>query len=398
MAGLSAPGITPAWTPGRLRRTLIRPPIKRVSGAGSLDTFSRKRENGSLGLLLIIAGTLAGHVTANACRGIRKFHATAFRSSMARADNLPDTTAMTRSLLLLLACALLPACAQQPVAQAAPATSEDRPGVTGRLLHHEQFPSRYVAARNVDVWLPPGYDADGATRYPVVYMHDGQNLFYPKHSYTGDEWGVDEVMTGLIAGGDIRPAIVVGVWNTPARVGEYMPRKAVLTDTIATGVEGFAPVPRGDVVSDRYLRFLVEELKPFVDAHYRTLPGRDDTFVMGSSMGGMISAYAIAEYPEVFGGAAALSTHWPACDGCVVDWLAAHLPDPRTHRIYFDHGTRTLDAAYAPYQQRMDAAMREHGYVAGANWISRVFDGDAHEEKSWRARFHVPLRFLLPRE
>lgn len=301
---------------------------------------------------------------------------------------------MMRYLFLFFACLPLLACAQQPVAQAV----KDRPGVTGRLLHHEQFPSQYVASRNIDIWLPPGYDADAAMRYPVVYMHDGQNLFYPKHSYTGDEWGVDETMTRLITEGEIRPAIVVGIWNTPARIGEYMPQKAVITETIATGVEGFAPLPRSDVVSDRYLRFLVEELKPFVDDRYRTLPGRDDTFIMGSSMGGLISAYAIAEYPDVFGGAAALSTHWPACDGCVVDWLAAHLPDPRTHRIYFDHGTQTLDAAYAPYQQRMDAVMREHGYVAGENWVSRVFEGDAHAERSWSARLDVPLQFLLQRD
>jgi len=116
---------------------------------------------------------------------------------------------------------------------------------------------------------------------------------------------------------------------------------------------------------------------------------------MGSSMGGLVSAYAMAEYPRVFGGAAALSTHWPAGDGCVVDWLAAHLPDPGTHRFYFDHGTRTLDAAYAPYQSRMDAAMRKGGYIDGRNWKSRVFDGADHSEKSWHARLDVPLQFLL---
>jgi len=293
--------------------------------------------------------------------------------------------------LLLAACAAMPAQDATPPA-VAPAVTQ---GVTGTLRHHEQFASRHVAARNVDVWLPPGYDSDPEQRYPVIYMQDGQNLFYPKYSYTGDEWGVDETMTALIAKHQIRPAIVVGIWNTPQRIGEYMPEKAVVTDPLPTGVEGFAPVPRKDIVSDRYLDFVVDELKPFIDAHYRTLPGRDDTFVMGSSMGGLISAYAVAEYPGVFGGAAAMSSHWPAGDGCVVDWLAAHLPDPATHRFYFDHGTATLDAAYAPYQQRMDEAMRSHGYVDGRDWISRVYDGADHSEKSWRARLDVPLRFLL---
>lgn len=310
-------------------------------------------------------------------------------------------------ILLLCACLALPACtATAPradttadAAKAAAAPADDAgttpPGVTGTLRHHGNFPSRHVAARNVDVWLPPGYDADPTRRYPVVYAQDGQNLFYPKHAYTGDEWGVDEVMTALIGKGEVRPAIVVGIWNTPQRIGEYMPEKAVTMDPIPTGVEAFAPVPRKDIISDDYLAFMVGELKPFIDAHYRTLPGRDDTFAMGSSMGGLISAYAVAEYPDVFGGAAALSPHWPACDGCVVDWLAAHLPDPATHRFYFDHGTATLDAAYAPFQQRMDAAMRTHGYVDGRSWMSRVYEGADHSEKSWHARLDVPLRFLL---
>jgi enterochelin esterase-like enzyme len=300
--------------------------------------------------------------------------------------------------VLLCACLALAACtttASRSETAAASNAAATPPGVTGILRHHDSFPSRHVAPRNVDVWLPPGYDDDPARRYPVVYAQDGQNLFYPKHAYTGDEWGVDEVMTALVERGEIRPAIVVGIWNTPQRIGEYMPEKAVTMDPMPTGVEGFAPVPRGDIVSDDYLAFIVGELKPFIDAHYRTLPGREDTFAMGSSMGGLISAYAVAEYPDVFGGAAALSSHWPACDGCVVDWLAAHLPDPATHRFYFDHGTATLDAAYAPYQQRMDAAMRAHGYVEGRNWLSRTYPGADHSEKSWHARLDVPLRFLL---
>jgi enterochelin esterase-like enzyme len=119
---------------------------------------------------------------------------------------------------------------------------------------------------------------------------------------------------------------------------------------------------------------------------------------MGSSMGGLISLYAAARYPEVFGGVGAVSTHWPACDGCVVDWLAAHMPDPRTHRLYFDHGTATLDAMYAPHQTRMDAALRAGGYVESENWITRRFEGAEHNEAAWRARGDTPLRFLLGKD
>jgi enterochelin esterase-like enzyme len=266
---------------------------------------------------------------------------------------------------------------------------------TGTVDSYQAFPSAHVPARNVDVWLPPGYADHPRTRYPVLYLHDGQNQFDPALSYTGVDWGVDEAMTRLIAEGRVREAIVVAVWNTPRRLQEYMPRKPVTGDSLAIGVEGFPPIPAASIDSDAYLRFLVDELKPFIDSTYRTRTDRDDTFVMGSSMGGLISLYAMAEYPEVFGGVGAVSTHWPIGDGVAVDWLAQHLPDPRRHRIYYDHGTATLDASYAPYQARMDAAMRAAGYTPGRHWVTRRFEGAEHSERAWRARVDEPLLFLL---
>lgn len=299
------------------------------------------------------------------------------------------------TILLALALPVLASCSQAPIRDADGAREVLAPGVTGRLLRYDAFASRDVAPRDIDVWLPPGYGSDPVRRYPVLYMHDGQNLFDPASSYAGVDWGIDETMTRLIAEGRVRAAIVVGVWNSPARFAEYMPQKAAAGAMVATGVEGYAPIPTGDLRADAYLRFLVEELKPFIDDHYRTLPGRDDTFVMGSSMGGLVSLYAVAEYPQIYGGVGAVSTHWPAGDGATVDWFAAHLPDPRTHRLYFDHGTATIDAAYAPYQARMDAALRAAGYDDGRNWISRRFEGAAHDERAWRTRVEIPLRFLL---
>src|ERR1035437_542429 len=255
-------------------------------------------------------------------------------------------------------------------------------------------PRRVRYRADVNFALPPGYDQNSSAKYPVLYMHDGQNLFDPHLSYTGVPWGVDKAIARLSSEGNIRAAIVVSIWNTPKRFGEYMPQKAVSVTNTAQ-LPGI-PIPTHDeIVSDNYLKFIVEELKPFIDAHYRTLPGRADTFIMGSSMGGLISAYAVAEYPKVFGGAACLSTHWPIADGAVVTYLRAHLPDPNTHRFYFDHGTATLDAQYAPYQDRMDAAMEAAGYTEGKNWISRTYSGADHSERSWNARIDVPLQFLL---
>jgi predicted alpha/beta superfamily hydrolase len=266
---------------------------------------------------------------------------------------------------------------------------------TGITESWQAFPSRHVPARDVDLWLPPGYYDHPNKRYPVLYMHDGQNLFDPSLSYTGIDWDIDGAMTRLIERGEIREAIVVGVWNTPQRFAEYMPRAPVRGDTISSGVPGRPPGRSADIRSDAYLAFLVEELKPFIDAHYRTVPGRDDTMIMGSSMGGLISLYALGKYPQVFGGVGAVSTHWPVCDGCVIDWLNTALPKPGTHRLYFDHGTATLDALYPPHQAKMDATMRTLGYREGHNLVTRRFEGAEHNEAAWKTRVEIPLRFLL---
>lgn len=275
-------------------------------------------------------------------------------------------------------------------------TGAAHPARAGTVVRHDAFESQNVLPRNVDVWLPPGYSIDEAARYPVIYMHDGENLFDAADAKFGVEWGLDEVMTELIAAGEIRPAIVVGIWSLGAgRYAEYMPQKAAPPGPIDFQVPSSPALTGQQLVSDRYLRFLVTELKPFIDGRYRTLPGRDDTFLMGSSMGGLISAYAISEYPDTFGGAACVSTHWPAGHGVVAGYLATHLPDPATHRIYFDFGTQTLDAGYEPFQRRMDEAMRRAGFVEGRNWVTLKFGGAEHNETSWRERAHVPLKFLL---
>ena len=268
------------------------------------------------------------------------------------------------------------------------------PGITGTLLRHASVSSAHVAARNVDVWLPAGYLQEPGRRYPVLYMHDGQNLFDPATSYGGVDWGVDEAMTRLIDAGELRPAIIVGIWSTSQRREEYMPQRAV-QGRVNFNVPGAPDAEAGEIISDRYLAFLVEELKPFIDAAYRTLPDRADTYVMGSSMGGLVSQYAMSRYPEVFGGAACVSTHWPAGEGIALDDFAGHLPDPATHRYYFDFGTATLDSTYEPYQRRADEILRKAGYVEGQNWITLRFEGAEHSERAWRLRVDQPLRFLI---
>jgi predicted alpha/beta superfamily hydrolase len=139
---------------------------------------------------------------------------------------------------------------------------------------------------------------------------------------------------------------------------------------------------------------LVEEVKPFMDANYPTLPDQKNTFVMGSSMGGLISLYAISQYPDVFRGAGCLSTHWLAGFNELVDEMAKILPDPKTHKLYFDYGTLGHDAQYEPFQRRMSMHVLKAGY-GEANWETCRFEGADHNEAAWRARVEIPLEFLL---
>ncbi len=281
--------------------------------------------------------------------------------------------------------------------------------ITGTVERYEAFPSRWVDARNVDVWLPEGYGR-GGEKYDVVYMHDGQMLFDPAVTWNRQSWGADETLGKLVASGQIRPCILVGIWNNGVyRHAEFMPRKAMDYMTgeerrkileYATPEKGL--LYRGELRADHYLRFLVTELKPLIDRNYRTRSSPRHTFIAGSSMGGMISLYAICEYPKVFGGAACLSTHWTGTyytvgnpvPGAMAAYLRDHLPSPVRHRIYFDFGTKTLDTLYRPFQAAVDRVMQEQGYNR-RNWITREFPGDDHSENAWKRRFEIPVRFLL---
>jgi predicted alpha/beta superfamily hydrolase len=265
----------------------------------------------------------------------------------------------------------------------------------GQLRRYPDFASRHVSARHVDVWCPPGSDSRPDLRYPVLYVQDGQNLFDPALAYGGVDWGMDEALGQLIQAGQISGAIVVGIWNSPDRWRDYMPAKPLTTPHGQELLTRFIREVGGEPLSDRYLQFLVEELKPFIDKHYPTRPAQPDTFIMGSSMGGLISLYALVECPQVFGGAGCLSTHWPAGGEALVEWLGHALPPAGRHKLYFDYGTATLDAEYEPYQQRMDEFVRAAGYRAGQDWLTRKFEGAEHSERAWRQRVHVPLAFLL---
>lgn len=258
--------------------------------------------------------------------------------------------------------------------------------VVGELHAHERFYSSELRnTRTVWVWVPPGYATRESVRYPVVYMHDGQNLFDAATAAFGVEWGVDEACWEGIQRQTMRPCIVVGMENTPDRFGEYTP-------SAAGGVGGRAPA---------YGRMIVNEVKPFVDANYRTLTGEEDTFVAGSSLGGLVSLYLVREYPQVFGGCGALSPSlWWDGEALLKEaerdarWAAGK-------RIWLDMGTAEsgwgYEGAHVARTLRMKVALARAGLREGpgGELVCRIVEGAVHEEAAWALRVGEVITHLV---
>lgn len=280
--------------------------------------------------------------------------------------------------------------------------------VSGQLVRIENFRSNYVTTRNIDIWLPEGYS--DTVNYAVLYMHDGQMLYDPNLSWNKQAWKIDEVASGLLAKNQIKNFIVVGVWNGgPTRHADYFPQKPYKQlsptekDTVTAQLQRAGRTKdRFQPQSDKYLQFIVKELKPYIDSNYSVYTNREHTVIAGSSMGGLISLYALCEYPDIFGGAACLSTHWTGTftlennpvPNAFLKYLKKHLPNPKTHRIYFDCGDQTLDALYPKIQMQVDRLMIKKGFT-DHNWLTKYFPGEEHSEQAWNKRLHIPLRFLL---
>lgn len=279
---------------------------------------------------------------------------------------------------------------------------------SGSLKLYPDFQSQYIGSRTVAVWLPEGYSPK--EQYSVLYMNDGQALFDANANWNKQEWQVDETAGRLIAQGKTQKFIVVAIWNAQLRRhSEYFPQKPFESlaqqqqDSLyALGKVQNQPLLATKVASDQYLKFLVKELKVFVDHTFSVKKGKENTFIAGSSMGGLISMYALCEYPDIFGGAACLSTHWIGTfepknnpiPQAFMTYLKRNLPSPLTHKIYFDYGDQTLDAVYEPFQKEADSILMAKGYT-DKNWTTRKFPGADHSENAWAARLEIPLVFLL---
>ncbi|MDG4716768.1 alpha/beta hydrolase [Winogradskyella marincola] len=285
-------------------------------------------------------------------------------------------------------------------------TVEDAKLASGQLLRVEDFPSEYIKPRPVDVWLPKDYSED--KKYNVLYMHDGQMLFDSTTTWNKQEWKIDEWATQLREDDRVENFIVVGIYNIPKiRWQDLFPQKAFDSyldeETRESLLEEAVNADKDTkFYGNNYLKFIVEELKPVIDSTYSVYTDQEHTFVMGSSMGGLMSMYAISEYPEVFGGAACLSTHWigaaPREDNPIPDaifkYMEDNLPQAGQHKLYFDYGNKTLDKHYPQYAPRVDAILKQKGYTED-NAKNLFFEGTDHSENSWNARLDQPLTFLL---
>ena len=251
--------------------------------------------------------------------------------------------------------------------------------VVGDLRIHEFRSSFLDASRTVAIWLPPSYEKDDVSRFPVLYLHDGQNLFDRATAF-GEEWQVDETAMALIHRGEIAPIIVVGVYNAgDGRVDDYTP----------------SPDPshgRGGRVA-LHGRMLVEELKPWIDQTYRTLPSAASTALGGSSLGGLSTLYVGLRYSTAFG---MLAVHSPAVwwDNRViirhVEALSGRLP----LRIWLDAGTAEGAAVIPDLRALRDTLLRK-GWRLGRDLAYLEVEGAGHDEAAWAARVAPMLHYFF---
>jgi predicted alpha/beta superfamily hydrolase len=228
--------------------------------------------------------------------------------------------------------------------------------------------------RALRIYLPPSYNENAAKRYPVLYMHDGQNLFDAKTASYGVEWGIDETINRLVATGVMDEVIVVGIDNTPERIPEYTP---------------CCDPKYGGGKLNAYDAFIVETVKPYVDRTYRTLPGKDTTAIMGSSLGGLASVLIAQRHPDIFSKAAGVSSSFWWNNGA----LLAKVPDRVPVKFYLDAGTRDdgLDDT-----TKMRDAMLAKGYRETDDLMFYKAEGARHNEASWAARVEKPLTWFFP--
>jgi len=260
--------------------------------------------------------------------------------------------------------------------------------LTGDIQQHAQFRSRILKnQRDIWVYLPPGYRFSTSRRYPVFYLHDGQNVFDAATAFGGTEWNADETAEELIKRRLVEPLIIVAVGGTGEdRIHEYTPTSGQLEPNGASDAKG-----RG--LLRAYGRFLVEELKPFIDQTYRTRPDKDSTGLGGSSLGGLASLILSFWFPDTFTRIAALSPSvwW---DDSVIHQIVEEINDaPRSSKVWLDTGTH--EEGWERVGHLRDQLI-ERGWRLHNDLHYKEVQGAEHTEWAWSARFEAVLRFLFP--
>ncbi len=246
-------------------------------------------------------------------------------------------------------------------------------GITGTVRYHNVYSPQLDNTRDVIVWLPPSYTENDNKQYPVLYMHDGQNIIDSYTGFQGLEWKVDEVATALIDSGLIREIIIVGIYCTEDRTAEY------------------SPLGKGRQYSD----FLIATVMPLVDSTYRTLSGPSNTAVMGSSMGGIISFHLAWEHPDVFGMAGCLSPAFLVDRREIVKRVRRYDGPNKSLKLYIDKGSVGLEKRLQPAINKMMPLLKKHGFKAGKDLIYYIAEGAEHNEDAWAQRIHIPLKFFF---
>ena len=258
------------------------------------------------------------------------------------------------------------------------------PNISGKYESLGEVSSRFLPdPHKVWVLLPPSYGKSGSRnkRFPVLYMHDGNNLFDPQTSFGGVDWGVDETVNYLANSGQIEEIIVVGIGNDKARNDEYTP---------------FRDPKHGGGKGNLYGRFLVEELKPIIDAKFRTKPDAASTALGGSSLGGLISLYLGLRYPTVFSGIIAMSPSVWWAEGQIIPWAAAQKTDPARIRLWTDIGLNEGKEAL-DYCRRFDKRIKA-AFPGLKRYVYKEFPLASHNEAAWRARFPQALTHLFGKQ
>ena len=266
------------------------------------------------------------------------------------------------------------------------AESARAPTRTGDIRFHEKFKSRHLKnERTLVVYLPPGYEGD-TKRHPVFYMHDGQNLFDASTSFIGVEWQADEHAERLIRAGRIQPIIIVGIYNNAERISEYTPDR---DEHHGSGGQGSA-----------YAKFVVQEVKPFIDRTYRTKPARTHTAVAGSSAGGLISLYICARYPETFSMCGVISPMLMWNNGSMLRELEQDSSWMKRVRFWLDMGTAegddigTFNSAIER-TRRLARIFDEAGLLPGRDYYYQEIHGGRHNEAHWASRFDKVLLYFF---